>query len=321
MAKAPRALADNWHLKVASLGLAIFLWALVQSEPLSQETFSAVPVSVAVSDTAWILSGEPLPATVDLRLGGPAREIIRLARDGTGLRIPIAEVGPRDTVVNVQREWVQLGQRSSVTVESVTPQTIRLTFEPAASRVLPVALRLRGALAPNIALSTELALNPGRVAVRGPESRIRGLDSLRTVPFDLGLVRESGVFTLAIDTAGLGTTFVVPADAALGVRVEALEERLLDEVAVQVGTGAPGVTVEPSTIQLRLTGARTLLASFDVSLLRVAVAFESVRGMEPGEMRRVRIQVEGLPPLISAFPSTEVVTVRRIDAGAERPRP
>ena len=47
--------------------------ALVQTEPLSQETFSAVPVTVVVSDTSWSLSGEPSPATVELRLGGPAR--------------------------------------------------------------------------------------------------------------------------------------------------------------------------------------------------------------------------------------------------------
>jgi len=321
MAKAPRALTDNWHLKLASLGLAIFLWALVQTEPLSQETFSAIPVTVAVSDTAWMLSGEPSPATVDLRLGGPAREIIRLARDGTTLRIPIGEVGPRDTVVSLQREWVQLGQRSGVTVESVTPQTIRLTFEPAASRQLPVALRTTGSLPPHLALSSELALNPAQVALRGPESRISGLDSVPLLPFDLGQVRESGVFALAVDTAGLRAASVVPPDVSLGVRVEPLEERLLDDVAVQVGTGAPGIAVEPRSIQLRLTGARTLLASFDTSLLQVVVAFESVRGMESGEMRRVRIQVQGLPPLLTAFPSTEIVTVRRVDPAAGVPRP
>jgi hypothetical protein len=71
-------------------------------------------------------------------------------------------------------------------------------------------------------------------------------------------------------------------------------------------------------------GARTLLAALDVSLLQVAVAPESVRGMEPGEVRRVRLQVDGLPPLIRAYPSTEVVTVRRLApeaVGAARNQP
>lgn len=324
MAGAPRALTDNWHLKLASLGLAIFLWALVQTEPLSQETFSAVPVAVAVSDTSWLLAGTPSPSTVDLRLGGPAREIIRLARDGATLRIPITAVGSRDTVVTVQREWVELGQRAGLTVESVTPQTVRLSFERAASRRLPVALRVHGELPSNLALSSELALNPSEVAVRGPESRIGGLDSMSVVSFDLGQVRESGVFTVAIDTSRLVGASLLPPDAALGIRVEPLEERVLESVLVQVGPNSTGVTVAPPTVQLRLTGARTLLAALDASLLQVTVAPESVRGMEPGEVRRVRLQVDGLPPLIRAYPSTEVVTVRRLASeavGAARNQP
>jgi YbbR domain-containing protein len=319
MAKAPRALTDHWHLKLASLGLAVFLWALVQTEPLSQETISAVRVTVSVSDTAWILSGAPSPSTVDLRLGGPAREIIRLARDGTSLRIPIASVGPRDTVVTIQREWVQLGQRAGVTVESVTPQTVRLSFEPAVTRRLPLALRVQGELPSHLALSMDLALNPSHVAIRGPESRLRGLDSVLLVPFDLGQVRESGVFTVAIDTASLAAASIIPRDAALGVRVEALEERLLEGVVVQTGPSLAGLAVEPATVQMRLMGARSLLTALDFSLVQVVVAPESVRGMEVGEVRRVRLQIEGLPALIRAFPSTEVVTVRRLAGPADAP--
>jgi YbbR domain-containing protein len=312
MARAPRALTNNWHLKLASLGLAVFLWALVQTEPLSQETFSAVPVTVVVSDTAWLLSGAPSPPTVDLRLGGPAREIIRLARDGTTLRIPVTTVTARDTVVVVQREWVQLGQRAGVAVESVSPQTIRLSFEPAVSRLLPLALRTRGELPPDLALSIPLALNPTHAAVRGPESRLRGLDSLKLVPFDLGQVRESGVHSLPVDTAGIAAVSVVPPAATLGVRVEPLEERVLEEVAVHAGDGgaARNIVIEPSAIELRLAGARTLLAALDVSLVQVSVSPESLRGMQAGEVRRVRLEIDGVPPLVRAYPSTEMVTVR-----------
>ncbi|MGD8729918.1 MAG: hypothetical protein PVF90_09460, partial [Gemmatimonadota bacterium] len=110
MARVPSALLRNWQLKLSALGLSIFLWALVQTEPLSEETFSSVPVVVEVLDTAWSLAADPDPETVELRLGGPAREIIRLVRDGTTVRVPITAVSSRDTVVTLQREWVELGQ-------------------------------------------------------------------------------------------------------------------------------------------------------------------------------------------------------------------
>lgn len=313
MARAPRLLTENWHLKLAALGLSVFLWALVQTEPLSQETFSAVPVQVTVRDTAWTLSGEPSPSTVELRLGGPAREIIRLARDGTTLQIPISAVGSRDTTVQVQREWVQLGPRAGVTVESVSPSVIGLDFEPAASATVPLVLRTQGELAPDLALSSPLVLSPESVSVRGPESALSGLDALPVEPFDLDEVRESGVYRLRVDTSGLAGARVDPSEAVIGVRVEPLEERVLSGVEVRADAppGQPDVTVEPASIQLRLAGARTLVTSMDLSLLRVSVAPQSITDLVPGEVRRVRIQIDGLPPLIRAYPSTETVIVRQ----------
>lgn len=312
MARAPRVLVHNWHLKLSALGLSIFLWALVQTEPLSQETFSAVPVRIDVSDTSWTTATAPSPATVELRLGGPAREIIRLAREGTSVVVPVTSVGSRDTLITLQREWVQVGQRAGVTVESVSPLMINVAFEPAVTRRVPLAVRIEGQLPPQLALSSEPGLNPEVVTVRGPESRLQGLDSIPLVPFDLGRVRESGVFTLAVDTTGLGGATVRPPDVMLGVRVEPLEERVLEGMVVHadVRAGQPPVVVTPASMQLRLTGARTLVMAMDLSLLRLSVAPESISGMEPDEVRRVRVQVDGLPRLITAYPETEAVTVR-----------
>jgi hypothetical protein len=321
MARAPRLLTDNWHLKLAALGLSIFLWALVQTEPLSQETFSAVPVSVTLADPAWSLSGAPSPATVELRLGGPAREIIRLARDGTSLRVPVTAVGSRDTTIAIQREWVQIGPRAGVTVESVSPAVISLRFEPSTSAVIPLALRTEGELPPELALSSALVLSPESVSVRGPESVLRRIVAIPVQRFDLGRVRESGVYQLAVDTTGLDGAAIDPLGAVLGVRVEPFEERVLSNVAVRADLqpGDPAVTIDPPTIELRLTGARTLVTAMDLSLLQVSVAPTSLRDMVPGETRRVRVQIEGLPPLITAYPSTETVTLRSSGGESDRP--
>jgi YbbR domain-containing protein len=314
----PSALIRNWRLKLSALGLSIFLWALVQTEPLSQETFFDVPVVVQIEDAAWTIAGAPTPATVELRLGGPAREIIRLAREGTRVVVPVATVGSRDSTITLQRDWVQLGQRSGVTVESLSPASMRVTFEQAVERRLPLSLRLQGDLPANLALSSELGMNPEAVVVRGPESRISGLDSIPLMPLDLGRVRDSDVLTLAVDTSGLGGATVVPTDVMVGVRVEPMVERDLEGVVVHadVRGSTPAVTVDPPSIRLRLAGARTLVIAMDLSLLRVSVLAEDLVGMTPGEARRVRVHVDGVPPLVRISPSTDVVIVRQ--AGTQR---
>lgn len=308
-----QALSQNWRLKLAALGLSVFLWALVQTEPSNQETFASVPVMVQVSDTGWTTSGAPSPSTVELRLGGPAREIIRLAREGMSIRIPIDVVGSQDTLIVLRREWVELGQRSGLSVESMSPSTIRVSFEEAQTRLVPVASRLVGRVRDHLALAAPVEVSPQIVRVRGPRSRVEGLDSLRLEAFDLSDVARSGAFTVSVDTTGLLGASVVPTTATIGVRVEDMIERVLDGITVQAiaDPGEDQVVADPSVIQVRLVGARTLVTSLDPERLRVWVPPEYVQGMAPGEERVVNVRIEGVPALVTAIPGTDRVTVRR----------
>jgi hypothetical protein len=314
MPRMSSSLVRNWPLKLSALGLSIFFWALVQTEPLSQETFSSVPVFVDIEDTTWTTVLAPTPATVELRLGGPAREIIRLIREGTSLRVPVSAVGSRDTVIALERGWVQLGQRSGVTVESVSPATLRVSFEQAVTKSIPLSLQIRGELPEHLALSSELDMNQEAVLVRGPESRLTGLESLPLEPLDLASIRGSDIFTLVVDTSALGGASVTPPAVMVGVAVESMLEREFEGVVVRadVRGQAFDLIVEPSSVGLVLAGATTLVTAMDPSRLRVAVPEESLAGMVPGEARRVRLQVDGLPPLVTARVSTDVVTVRRV---------
>lgn len=321
VASPPRALVHNWRLKVSALGLAVFLWALVQTEPTNQETFPLVPVVIQIADTAWTISGAPTPATVELRLGGPAREIIRLAREGVTIRVPIATIGSRDSLITLRREWVQLGQRSGLTVESVSPPTIQVSFEPAQTRLVPISTRLVGRIRDHLALASEIEVSPRMVRVRGPESRLANLDSLPLMPFDLSELSRSGTFTIPVDTSGLRGASVVPPTATLGIRVGEMVEVVLEGITVQViaNPGEAEVVADPPTLRIRLSGARTVVAGVDPARLRVWVSPEELQGMAPGEERLVRVRVDGVPEFVTAFPSRERVTVRRaIDlAGVE----
>jgi YbbR domain-containing protein len=302
----------NWRLKLSALGLSVFLWALVQTEPRNAETFSAVPVEVDVADTSWTASGPPTPSTVELRLTGPTREIIRLAREGTLVRVPIREVGSADTVVTLRRDWVALGEGRGVSVESLNPSTVRIVLEPAASRVVPLRVRTQGSLPGHLALASPIGLNPHLVRVRGPASRIQGLDSMPLLPLDLDEITKSGVHELPVDTAGLHGVRVMPPTATVGIRVEEEVERVLSGVPVIVRSpgGSESLSVSPTAVDVTLRGARTLVTAVNPADLRVWVSPELLSGMTPGEERRVPVKVEGVPALVSSSVPDDIVTVR-----------
>jgi len=306
-------LFHNWRLKLSALGLSIFLWGVVQAEPSNRETFSAVPVRVEIADTSWILAGAADPPAVEVRLGGVAREIIRLAREGTAVRVPVSAVGSTDTVVTLRREWVDAARRPGVTVESLTPSVVRLSFEPAVTRLTPVAIRTRGALAEGSELAGDIAPNPSFVRVRGPVTRMRGLDSIALQPLDLSTVSESGTFTVAVDTSGLAGGSVTPATVALGLRVEEVVERVLGGVVVRAESapGQPELVFDPAEVQVRISGVRSLVTALDPAAIQILLAPELLQGMAAGEVRRVPVRVGGVPDRVRAEAVQDIVTVRR----------
>jgi hypothetical protein len=313
MASAAGAVLHNWRLKLSALGLSILLWGLVQTEPRNSETFSSIPILVEVADTAWTLAGPSTPALAELRLAGPAREIFRLARAGTTLRVPLESVGSPDTLISLRREWVELGEGTGLTVVSVSPANIRVTLEPAITVGLPLALRVRGEVPSHLALASPLVLSPASVRIQGPASRLAELDSVPLVAFDLQSVEQSGIFNVQIDTTGLLGSIVIPALPTLAVHVEEMVVRTL--LGMQVRWDAEGlgteVVVDPVAITVQLTGARTLVTALDPDLVRIRVLPDQLQGMAVGEERQVRVRLEGVPELVTAVPEPDIVTVRR----------
>lgn len=310
----------NWRLKLTALGLAVLLWAVAQTDRNS-ETVPGVPVIIEMGDTMWAPSGVPDPSVVELRMSGPAREIIRLAREGTFVRVVVGQVVSADTVISLRRDMVVLGEGSGLSVESMSPATVRVAFEPAETRVVPISVRTRGVLPDQLALASPIGVNPGVVRVRGPASRVAGVDSVPLRPLDLGTVVASGVFEVAVDTSVVRGVRVVPGSATVGIRVEEEMERTLGGVPVVVAAEAGESTfvVSPSAVSVILRGARTLVMAVDPADLRAWVAPETLQGMAPGEERRVPVRVEGVPDLVSSAVPEGMVTVRRSADADERP--
>ena len=309
----------DWRLKLAALGLSVFLWALVQTEPrTSSESFQRVPVRVELTDTLWTLAGPPTPTEVELQLSGSSRDIIRLDREGTALSIPITQVGTPDTSVFLDRDWVELGQSTGLNVEFISPAMIEIVFEPTMTRTLPIATRVYGDLRDNLALASSVGLAPVTARVRGSESQISELDSIRLERFDLATVEKSGVFSVAVDTASLSGASVFPDVVTMGLNVEDDIERILQGFSVQFDAERVGadVTIEPVVVQVRFSGPRSLVNTLDPSLLRVWVSPEDLEGILPGEERRVPLRLEGIPEFVTAVPETSAVTARRAAEGS-----
>lgn len=317
MGMLPRVMARNATLKLASLGLAVFLWAVVRVEPADRQELTDVPVRVQVGDLDWTLSGAPEPAVVRVHFAGPVREVLRLDREGTSVRIPLDQVSSPDTVVQLRRDWVVLSGASGLIVEDVSPATVRLTLARNVSETRPVALRTEGSLPEGLALAEPVRLEPTSVQVRGGRDRVALIDSVPTRRLALSEVTASGTRSLeldleALEAEGLAQVSLDPVAVRLTLVVDSLDEQFVPSLPIRLVDGsAAEFDVEPAVLVVGLAGARSVLSQVDVSGLGLEVSLSGLETLQPGEARRVPVQVVGVPELVRAEPVVSQVTVTR----------
>ncbi|HSM04780.1 MAG TPA: CdaR family protein [Longimicrobiales bacterium] len=307
-----RFVTHNASLKLLALLGAIFLWAIVPGTPDGTETLSSISVRVQVGDTDWLVAGEPEPGQVTIRVSGPTREIIRLAREGTSIRVPLDEVTSADTVIGLRRDWVVLSGSPGVVVEEIVPTSVRVRLEQAAEEAFPILVRTRGNLPEDLALAFPLGTTPGVVRVSGPERIVGELDAIPTLPVDLSSVSASGRVEVALDTTGLGDALITPQTVSVGIRVTPVAERRLLGRGVEV-EGSPGFEpiLEPAEVDVLLRGAPGRLDAAGYEAIRVVVDARLMTGMGAGEARTVPVAVLGVPELIRAVPLTDSIQVAR----------
>ena len=299
-------------MKLSALVLSVFLWAGVQADASGLRTVS-LPVIIQINEPGWMLVGAATPSTVEVRLRGPASEVLRMGFEGTRITIPINSIAQNDTVVVLQARWIPTQGFSGVQVEDIIPSTVRLHLEREYTRMIPVRISTRGEIPDGLALTRAMGLTPDIVQVTGPQSFVEAMDTLDIIPADLGLLTSDGVIETLVDSQGYPEVSVVPERVSLGVPVEEFIARVLPGIPVEAAATALGGQVEvfPATVELRLEGARTRVTAVTADGLRVFVPMYALQGLGVTEERRVPVVVEGVPSFVTASLAVDTVTVRR----------
>jgi hypothetical protein len=173
---------QNFGWKVASLAIAVVIWALVASEP-EMATFTTVRPEYKNLPEDLEISAEPAESVV-LELKGPSGEL-----RGDGLRsavvIDVGGVGPGTHTFTIGDRNVRLAR--GVRLVRSTPAEVTLAFEPHAERTVPVQVRWTGA-----APST-FRVSPRVVGIQGPSSHVARIVAAVTDPVDISRMPGSAV--------------------------------------------------------------------------------------------------------------------------------
>ena len=185
---------DNFGLKVASVLLALLLYAHVVTDQEREQVVQIPIAAVGLADT--LTSVGKMPPRVAVKVRGKWKDLIRLNLTRPFLSVDLATAKPGEFQTTITSEDIskraippELSRLVSVT-EVLEPRTVDLTIEPKATRSLPVRARIVGTPAEGYVLDKVPDVEPDSVRVMGPARLVQEIDTVYTVAVDITGERE-----------------------------------------------------------------------------------------------------------------------------------
>jgi YbbR domain-containing protein len=255
----------NLRLKLVSLILAISLEAYFISPHNSVTATFTAPVEITnLPDSMIIVSPPGLERGLfaEYKVRGPAPLVQEVQNNPQHV---VARLSDTDGAVKtLEMDPKQLRVPSGVEVLGITPAQLAVRLERVVKKELKVVV-------PDTVSSSEsfdvtaLKVFPETVLARGPESELRGLNTVETEPVgDARLVRGDQIVDLSLKSVGAKTTLNVNF-ASVTVRVLPKQlERTFDDVRVRV-TVAPGfgATAAAAHVKVSVKGPQSVVEKLD----------------------------------------------------------
>ncbi len=167
----------NWHLKLISLILAVMLWMVVATET-SSELGMEVPLEYRNIPAQLEITGDTTN-TVQVRLRGSSNVIRDVSAKDVSTTIDLSKMRPGEKIVPLSPQNVQAPFGADVI--RVNPSSVRFNLERTLTKTVPVVPTILGQASDGFEIGS-VAVNPSKVEVEGPESRVSTLASIATVP-------------------------------------------------------------------------------------------------------------------------------------------
>jgi YbbR domain-containing protein len=289
-------------LKLLSLALALLLWMTVAGEETVERSLR-VPLELQQFPAGLELQGEA-PANADVRVRGTSGALSRVSAGDVVAVLDLRAVRAGRRLFHLTPEQVRAP--FGVEVVQVSPPTIAMTFEPSASRLLPVVPTIDGKPAAGFVVG-QVTTEPETVEVVGPQSAVARATEAITEPVAIGGARGPVRDTVTVGLMDPALRLRVLRAATVSVQVvPAPLERLLRARPVHLRGLSKGLVAEatPEAVDVTVRGGQNALERVDET-----AAYVDLTGLGAGDYR-LTVRADPPPDAGVTRIEPEVVQVR-----------
>ena len=252
-------------LKFVSIALAALLWVAVAGEQTVERSLR-IPLEFTNLPSQFEVVGDS-PTVVDARVRGSSGALNRIAAGELVAVLDLRSARAGQRLFHLDGDDVRTP--FGVDVVQVNPSTVSMTFEPSASKVVPVVPSLEGEPADGFVVGTVTA-EPSTVEVLGPVSALSRLTQAITEPVTVTGVSAPVTETVNIGVADAAVRLRQPQTARVAVAVAPAPVEWSVDVAVKPRNVRGRVQVTPPRVTAWVRGPREAMTSdgtmFDASV-------------------------------------------------------
>ncbi|MBN8548043.1 MAG: YbbR-like domain-containing protein [Deltaproteobacteria bacterium] len=303
----------NLSLKIFSLIAAILLAHFVNSEGNSSVIGFFVPVEIKNLPRDKVLLW-PLTPQAQVSVKGPSFLVSNVASSPPTFKVKIPSDVQTQYVATLSK--TDLALPPNVEVVSVDPNEIKFTFDTLVEKELPVEVTKLGTLSSGLKVD-DVSLSPARVRVRGPESRLRDVDSVQTEPIDLREIESSFTkdFPLRPPAA---LVEVLPQHITISYKVSRVySQRKFTALPVEIrSVSSLKYTLSPSNVTLEVSGPLDRVSALKAEDLIPFVRVPAGDDIASGQLDVATELPEGIsvvqidPPKVQVVKSTSAAPKR-----------
>lgn len=182
----------NWELKLISLILALILWLiLIPEEKIFSEKNLTITLETHNTPQGMELVKKPLDK-IDVTIKAPNRYIDQItpANVVAKLNLENASVVQEDYALNETMISIPAGAKA--TVIRISPNTVNLKLEKTKEIMLEVEPNIVGEVKEGFKM--RWSVDPSRVLIQGPESKLKEDYIVRTSPIDISELTQNTNF-------------------------------------------------------------------------------------------------------------------------------
>lgn len=215
-----------------------------------------------------------VPSNIDVRVYG-SRSIIRaITTNGIVKLIDLKNATAGKFSVHITTDGFSLP--GAVRVLRVQPSNIEITLEPLVLSDLPIKPVLKGRVAEYYkVLKTEVY--PSRVVLSGPESVIKSINYIKTLPIDIDGASNDITKETELDLQGLNLKLEEKKTYEVTVHiVPAQSTRRITHIPVQIETSKPDVLWWPKIVSVTLRGPILELREIKATDIYVGISIKEL---------------------------------------------